>query len=518
MTSSVSSFVQSFRRPSARMGSWRASVRDLREMSSRPLGVSYVVAAAANQQLTTTPLPPALKAHGFRQSLVAKPITSQQETFWSLQSNFRPLIHTWSKSDLSIETFLLNPIAWLMTLVYRIQSIVFGLFTTPQHNAPAQPMLDSAVSGVPASSRSTATSSLKQPTSRRCPAGRFMPSSTWKDANEVTALVAVGGPAAVLKQRSAGPIAALAVSTVAALAFGCYLLVRRWKTIAETQREQAQRLAVKKEYLARQKQRFQRALVVDSVNLDLPLIKDMDVQSGPARVENFLSNATKQRDSSLSNSAPTLAGESLRQWQQFMAASRAKEVTNVTGNQWGGRSQAGHLADRPYVALDERMLADLSERIRRANELSSAGDAVPPRPVITFEQLYANNQESDDEAMARRAAERKARWQKQQAAGSVTGNGAAHRNKVATRPPSAPPKPPKKLAPVTVTASSVGKFRPKTISAGNPFAVGLFTAPMNAAPPSSVCPTAPAASRNTSVRSNNTMLIESPTSSGFTHR
>lgn len=65
-------------------------------------------------------------------------------------------------------------------------------------------------------------------------------------------------------------------------------------------------------------------------------------------------------------------------------------------------------ADSPYIALDDRALADISERIRRASDLSAAGEA--PSPVITFEQLYANDQESDEAAMARRAAERKARW------------------------------------------------------------------------------------------------------------
>ncbi|GIL88506.1 hypothetical protein Vretifemale_16478 [Volvox reticuliferus] len=246
----------------------------------------------------------------------------------------------------------------------------------------------------------------------------------------------------------------------------------------------------------------------------------MDVQPGPVRVEKVISHsATQQRDSSPynhqpSNSAPTLAGESLRQWQQFMAASRAKEVTNVTGSQCGGRNDVGRLADRPYVALDERMLADLSERIRRANELTAAGEAAPPRPVITFEQLYANNQESDDEAMARRAAERKARWQKQQAAGSISANVASHRNKVVTRPPSVPPKPPKKPAPATVTASSAAKFRPKAVSAGNPFAVGLFTGPMDDGSSSSAGPPASPASRNNSVRSNNTIpeMVSSPRS------
>ncbi|GIL88504.1 hypothetical protein Vretimale_15361 [Volvox reticuliferus] len=529
MTSSVSSSMQSFRRPSMRMSSWRASVRDLREMSSRPQGASHVVAAAANQQFSTVPLPPAIKPRGVRQAPVAKPILSEQETLWSLQSNLRPLIHTWGKSDLSIETFLLDPIAWLMNLVFRIQSMVVSLFTTLQHNTPAEPPHDSAASGVAASSGSTTALSRKQSlgstaaancesTSRRGSSGRYMASSTGKDMSEVTALV--GAPPAVIKQRSVAPLAIMAVSTAAALALACYLLFRRWRTMVEIQREQAQRLAVKKEYLARQKQRFQRALVVDSVNIELPPIKDMDVQPGPVRVEKVISHsATQQRDSSPynhqpSNSAPTLAGESLRQWQQFMAASRAKEVTNVTGSQCGGRNDVGRLADRPYVALDERMLADLSERIRRANELTAAGEAAPPRPVITFEQLYANNQESDDEAMARRAAERKARWQKQQAAGSISANVASHRNKVVTRPPSVPPKPPKKPAPATVTASSAAKFRPKAVSAGNPFAVGLFTGPMDDGSSSSAGPPASPASRNNSVRSNNTIpeMVSSPRS------
>ncbi|GIL88505.1 hypothetical protein Vretimale_15361 [Volvox reticuliferus] len=532
MTSSVSSSMQSFRRPSMRMSSWRASVRDLREMSSRPQGASHVVAAAANQQFSTVPLPPAIKPRGVRQAPVAKPILSEQETLWSLQSNLRPLIHTWGKSDLSIETFLLDPIAWLMNLVFRIQSMVVSLFTTLQHNTPAEPPHDSAASGVAASSGSTTALSRKQSlgstaaancesTSRRGSSGRYMASSTGKDMSEVTALV--GAPPAVIKQRSVAPLAIMAVSTAAALALACYLLFRRWRTMVEIQREQAQRLAVKKEYLARQKQRFQRALVVDSVNIELPPIKDMDVQPGPVRVEKVISHsATQQRDSSPynhqpSNSAPTLAGESLRQWQQFMAASRAKEVTNVTGSQCGGRNDVGRLADRPYVALDERMLADLSERIRRANELTAAGEAAPPRPVITFEQLYANNQESDDEAMARRAAERKARWQKQQAAGSISANVASHRNKVVTRPPSVPPKPPKKPAPATVTASSAAKFRPKAVSAGNPFAVGLFTGPMDDGSSSSAGPPASPASRNNSVRSNNTIPGELPALSGYAH-
>ncbi|KAG2486264.1 hypothetical protein HYH03_015088 [Edaphochlamys debaryana] len=63
--------------------------------------------------------------------------------------------------------------------------------------------------------------------------------------------------------------------------------------------------------------------------------------------------------------------------------------------------------------MDDRKLADLSERIRRANEEQPGGPA-PPAPLITFEQLYADNKESDEAAMARRAAERKARWQQQQ--------------------------------------------------------------------------------------------------------
>ncbi|GLC74127.1 hypothetical protein PLESTF_001464800 [Pleodorina starrii] len=335
-------------------------------------------------------------------------------------------------------------------------------------------------------------------------------------------------------QWSPVPVAALAVAAAAALALGGIWLFRRWRAMVDVQREQAQRAAVKKDNLARQKQRFQRALVVDSVNLELPPIKDMDVQPGPVRVEKIISqgssSSSQQRDAASNPSqrggpVQGLAGDSLRQWQQFMSASRAKEVTNVSGSsQRGGRGTAAQqAADSPYVALDDRVLADLSERIRRANDLTAAGEAPPPMPVITFEQLYANNHESDDEAMARRAAERKARWQQQNpaAAAPAGGTAAVPRGNVAARPPRVPKKEPatitapaagkaatalpgsKAAAALTVSKAAVapaGRPRPKPSIADNPFAVGIVASSTSAsaAAPSAIGPASiPGASSST---------------------
>ncbi|KXZ53019.1 hypothetical protein GPECTOR_8g387 [Gonium pectorale] len=197
-------------------------------------------------------------------------------------------------------------------------------------------------------------------------------------------------------------------------------------------------------------QRFQRALNVDSVNVELPPIKELDVQPDPVRVESVLSRRASSRRGAATPLGviplPNFADDSRRQWQQFMAASRTTEVTNVSGSQRSGRGGKAEDTDsRPYTELDDRALADISERIRRANE-GAAGGAVAA-PVITFEQLYASNTETDDEAMARRAAERKARWQQKQ-------GGAA-----ASAAPSGPPARPAAPAPAAPEASSSRRQR-----------------------------------------------------------
>ncbi|KAG2450952.1 hypothetical protein HYH02_004224 [Chlamydomonas schloesseri] len=236
----------------------------------------------------------------------------------------------------------------------------------------------------------------------------------------------------------AGPV--LAVSAAAAALYAGCLLWRRWRAGVERQREVQQYAALQGPALARQKQRFQRALVVDSVNLELPAIKEMDIQPGPVQVEKIISRQPGgggggggKPTAAAAPRPPAMDTASLRQWQQFMASSRTTEVKDELrgGMQAGGRAgsagRAGSPAGgahhshnhhnhhnnnnmSPHGALGDAELKDLSERIRRAGEGAAAEEA----PVITFEQLYANSRESDEEAMARRAAERKARWQQQQ--------------------------------------------------------------------------------------------------------
>eukprot|EP00198_Chlamydomonas_reinhardtii_P005924 XP_001695260.1 flagellar associated protein [Chlamydomonas reinhardtii] len=222
----------------------------------------------------------------------------------------------------------------------------------------------------------------------------------------------------------AGPV--LAVSAAAAALYAGSIMWQRWRAGVERKREVKQYAAMQEPALARQKQRFQRALVVDSVNLELPAIKEMDIQPGPVQVEKIISRqpggkaqqVASAASSSSGTKAPTMDTASLRQWQQFMACSRTTEVQDeLRGGAQAGRAgssgrAAANLAANlaPHGALGDAALKDLSERIRRAGE----GAAKEEAPIVTFEQLYANSRESDEEAMARRAAERKARWQQQQ--------------------------------------------------------------------------------------------------------
>ncbi|EFJ51689.1 hypothetical protein VOLCADRAFT_103311 [Volvox carteri f. nagariensis] len=453
MASSASTSIAYPRFPLARMGSWRAPARDQRGMSSRTQGAANNVAAASSYQFDTASSPPMIRGLAIRQSsLFTKVCNPYRAAFWSLQSDVPFIVQT--HKCLSLAALLSDPIGWLKLLVDKLQSALTFLLIYPQRKAPAQPACDCAPSASSASTTAESSHKISPGFSRLATAPGRQISEACRQA--LTRLVTTQASNAPVGQRSAAPAVALAVALAAAMAFTSYWLFRRWRTVVENQREHAQRIAVKKDNLARQKQRFQRALVVDSVNLELPPIKQWELSS---------------RNPQQGNTLPGLAGESLRQWQQFMAASRATEVTNISGAR-GGRGAVEQPAERPYVALDDRMLADLSERIRRANDFNAVGEQLSPIPAITFEQLYANSRESDEAAMARRAAERKARWQKRQPGETASTSVAPPYNKVDFRQSLTNPKPLKK---------PVCNSLPKIMNSNNPFVVGLFNSSADAA-------------------------------------
>ncbi|GFR51154.1 hypothetical protein Agub_g13509, partial [Astrephomene gubernaculifera] len=524
------------RPPSPRMAppvSARAPVREQqRGLSPRP-GTHSVVATAA-KKFVNAPLPASLRpAAALQESSALASDISEDSTSWTGEAALRTLIQTKHLTRTALADFLRDPLAWLVRFTRQLQAILLQLLQ-PKGNSCATSAAAAAKEAAAAATTTTTTTlpaapltnrttplsargrTVASPISQRGSSGRYVAPASPRQQRAAkaaspapTILLAAQQTIANVAQRPVVPVAAFALSAAAAVVLsGCWLL-RRWRAAAEAQREMQQRAAAKRDVLARQKQRFQRALVVDSVNLELPPIKvgkdqrtalgDKDVQPGPVRVGQILQHkqpsqqqqqqggrmgsaggeqqSKQQRGGSNGSGAgqvPGLAGESLRQWQQFMMASRAEEVTNVSGkNARGGRSSAQQdsAASRPFKTMDDRTLSDLSERIRRANESGAAGVA----PVITFEQLYANNKETDDEAMARRAAERKARWQKQQP--GVNGHAAAPQPKPQPQPPA------ERKAPTAAPPASRNRAIKTTIPPDNPFAVGLFdnTPPVAAA-------------------------------------
>ncbi|KAG2428509.1 hypothetical protein HXX76_011626 [Chlamydomonas incerta] len=318
----------------------------------------------------------------------------------------------------AVTGFFTNVLAYFAALVARIQATLVQLLSSFRRSEQIK-LRSGAQAGA------AATGGARTPVAFVAPSSGTARAAAGGSSRQQQHVMLLPGQNSAFGQLGvAGPV--LAVSAAAAALYAGSIMWQRWRAGVERKREVRQYAAMQEPALARQKQRFQRALVVDSVNLELPAIKEMDIQPGPVQVEKIISRQPGAKPppgaaaaASAGPKQPAMDTDSLRQWRQFMASSRTTEVKDdLRGGAQGGRAgSSGRAAAQqaaanlaPHGALGDAALKDLSERIRRA------GEGAPPEeaPVVTFEQLYANSRESDEEAMARRAAERKARWQQQQ--------------------------------------------------------------------------------------------------------